>query len=76
MYISQELLKTIEHAAKAAAKTTSNKNYGIYVNTISSLADVLTVLANLEKESPNKVKIYGSNDEETVEEVQRNKDSY
>lgn len=65
----------IEHTAKIAAKTGSKKNYGIYLSTISSLANILSVLANLEKELSVKVKIYDSNDEKTEEEVERNKDS-
>ena len=40
--------------------TGSKKNYGIYINTISNLSNVLTVLSNLEKEPPNKIEIYGS----------------
>lgn len=58
--IDKEILKTIEHTAKIAAMTGSNKNYGIYISTISSLSNVLTVLGNLEKEPPNKIKVYGS----------------
>lgn len=58
MSIKEEILTTIEDVSKAAAKTSSNKNYGIYP--ISSLANILSVLANLEKEPPNKIKIYGS----------------
>lgn len=58
--IDKEILKTIEHTAKIAAMTGSKKNYGIYINTISSLSNVLTVLSNLEKEPPNKIEIYGS----------------
>lgn len=73
--IDKEILKTIEHIAKITAKTSSNKNYGIYLSTISSLANILSVLANLEKELSVKVKIYDSNDEKTEEEVERNKDS-
>lgn len=73
--IDTEILKTIEHIAKIAAKTGSKKNYGIYISTISSLANILSVLANLEKELSVKVKIYDSNDEKTEEEVERNKDS-
>lgn len=75
MGIKEEILTTIEDVSKAAAKTSSNKNYGIYLSTISSLANILSVLANLEKELPDKVKIYDSNDEKTEEEVERNKDS-
>ena len=52
--------KTIEHTANIAAMTGSRKNYGIYISTISSLSNVLTVLGNLEKEPPNKIKVYGS----------------
>ena len=40
--------------------TGSRKNYGIYISTISSLSNVLTVLGNLEKEPSNKIKVYGS----------------
>ena len=58
--IDKEILKTIEHTAKIAAMTGSKKNYGIYINTISNLSNVLTVLSNLEKEPPNKIEIYGS----------------
>lgn len=58
--IDKEILKTIEHTAKIAAITGSNKNYGIYISTISSLSNILTVLSNLEKEPPNKIEIYGS----------------
>ena len=58
--IDKEILKTIEHTAKIAAMTGSKKNYGIYINTISNLSNVLTVLINLEKEPPNKIEIYGS----------------
>ena len=36
--IDKEILKTIEHIAKIAAKTGSKKNYGIYISTISSLS--------------------------------------
>ncbi len=75
MSIKEEILTTIEDVSKAAAKTSSNKNYGIYLSTISSLANILSVLANLEKELSVKVKIYDSNDEKTEEEVERNKDS-
>lgn len=60
MSIKEEILTTIEDVSKAAAKTSSNKNYGIYLSTISSLSNVLTVLSNLEKEPPNKIKMYGS----------------
>lgn len=67
MSIKEEILTTIEDVSKAAAKTSSNKNYGIYLSTISSLA-------NLEKESPDKAKIYANNDKKPVEEVERNKD--
>ena len=58
--IDKEILKTIEHTANIAAMTGSRKNYGIYISTISSLSNVLTVLGNLEKEPPNKIKGYGS----------------
>lgn len=58
--IDKEILKTIEHTANIAAMTGSRKNYGIYISTISSLSNVLTVLGNLEKEPPNKIKVYGS----------------
>ena len=58
--IDKEILKTIEHTAKIDAMTGSKKNYGIYINTISNLSNVLTVLSNLEKEPPNKIEIYGS----------------
>ena len=58
--IDKEIIKTIEHTAKIAAMTGSKKNYGIYINTISNLSNVLTVLSNLEKEPPNKIEIYGS----------------
>lgn len=58
--IDKEILKTIEYTANIAAMTGSRKNYGIYISTISSLSNVLTVLGNLEKEPPNKIKVYGS----------------
>lgn len=58
--IDKEILKTIEHTANIAAMTGSRKNYGIYISTISSLSNVLTVLGNLEKEPPNKIKVYSS----------------
>lgn len=58
--IDKEILKTIEHTANIAAMTGSRKNYGIYISTISSLSNVLTVLGNLEKEPPNKIRVYGS----------------
>ena len=58
--IDKEILKTIEHTANIAAMAGSRKNYGIYISTISSLSNVLTVLGNLEKEPPNKIKVYGS----------------
>lgn len=58
--IDKELLKMIEHTANIAAMTGSRKNYGIYISTISSLSNVLTVLGNLEKEPSNKIKVYGS----------------
>ena len=58
--IDKEILTTIEHTANIAAMTGSRKNYGIYISTISSLSNVLTVLGNLEKEPPNKIKVYGS----------------
>lgn len=58
--IDKEILKTIEHTANIAAMTGSRKNYGIYISTISSLSNVLTVLGNLEKEPSNKIKVYGS----------------
>lgn len=74
MSIKEEILTTIEHVSKAAAKTSSNKNFGIYVSMISSLSNVLSVFANLENELSVKVKIYDSNDEKTVKEVERNKD--
>lgn len=64
--IDKEILKTIEHTAKIAAMTGSNKNYGIYISTISSLSNILTVLSNLEKEPPSKIKIYGSNQTATT----------
>lgn len=41
--IDKEILKTIEHTANIAAMTGSRKNYGIYISTISSLSNVLTV---------------------------------
>lgn len=74
MSIKEEILATIEHVSKAAAKTSSNKNFGIYVSMISNLSSVLSVFANLENELSVKVKIYDSNDEKTVKEVERNKD--
>lgn len=74
MSIKEEILTTIENVSKAAAKTSSNKNFGIYVSMISSLSNVLSVFANLENELSVKVKIYDSNDEKTVKEVERNKD--
>ena len=74
MSIKEEILTTIEDVSKAAAKTSSNKNFGIYVSMISSLSNVLSVFANLENELSVKVKIYDSNDEKTVKEVERNKD--
>ncbi|MYM17494.1 hypothetical protein GTH50_04190 [Lactobacillus gasseri] len=58
--IDKEILKMIEHTANIAAMTGSRKNYGIYISTISSLSNVLTVLGNLEKEPSNKIKVYGS----------------
>ncbi len=73
MSIKEEILTTIEDVSKAAAKTSSNKNYGIYLSAISSLANILSVLANLEKESPDKAKIYANNDEKPVEEVEINR---
>lgn len=74
MSIKEEILTTIENVSKAAAKTSSNKNFGIYVSMISSLSNVLSVFANLENELSVKVKIYDSNDEKTVKEVERNRD--
>lgn len=74
MSIKEEILTTIEDVSKAAAKTSSNKNYGIYLNTISSLANILSILANLEKESPDKAKIFANNDKKPVEEVEVNRD--
>ena len=74
MSIKEEILTTIEHVSKAAAKTSSNKNYGIYLSAISSLANILSVLANLDNELSVKVKIYDSNDEKTMKEVKKNKD--
>lgn len=74
MSIKEEILTTIEDVSKAAAKTCSNKNFGIYVSMISNLSNVLSVFANLENELSVKVKIYDSNDEKTVKEVERNKD--
>lgn len=74
MSIKEEILTTIEDVSKAAAKTSSNKNFGIYVSMISSLSNVLSVFANLENELSVKVKIYDSNDEKTVKEVERDKD--
>ena len=71
MSIKEEILTTIEDVSKAAAKTSSNKNFGIYVSMISSLSNVLSVFANLENELSVKVKIYDSNDEKTVNEVER-----
>lgn len=53
--IDKEILKMIEHTANIAAMTDSRKNYGIYISTISSLSNVLTVLGNLEKEPSNKI---------------------
>lgn len=44
--IDKEILKMIEHTANIAAMTGSNKNYGIYISTISSLSNILTVLSN------------------------------
>lgn len=73
MSIKEEILTTIEDVSKAAAKTSSNKNYGIYLSTISSLANILSVLANLEKESPDKAKIFANNDKKPVEEVEVNR---
>ncbi|WP_215485449.1 hypothetical protein [Lactobacillus gasseri] len=58
--IDKEILKMIEHTANIAAMTGSRKNYGIYISTISSLSNVLTVLGNLEKEPSNKIKVYDS----------------